>query len=35
VIKKEKHYLDIINELIPDDTNPGKWKKDKLPIGHY
>jgi DNA-binding transcriptional MerR regulator len=22
---KEKHFLDIINAVIPDDTNPGKW----------
>lgn len=22
---KAKHYLDILNEEIPDDTNPGKW----------
>lgn len=34
MIKKEKHYLDIINQLIPDDTNPGKWKKDKIPMAH-
>jgi len=25
--EKAKHYLDIINHVIPDDTNPGKWKK--------
>jgi DNA-binding transcriptional MerR regulator len=23
--QKTKHYLDIVNRLIPDDTNPGKW----------
>lgn len=22
---KANHYLDIINHVIPDDTNPGKW----------
>jgi DNA-binding transcriptional MerR regulator len=22
---KAKHYLDIINAVTPDDTNPGKW----------
>ncbi|GER70087.1 MerR family transcriptional regulator [Weizmannia acidilactici] len=25
--EKAKHYLDIINHVIPDDTNPGKWEK--------
>lgn len=24
--KKTKHYLDIVNQVIPDDTNPGKWQ---------
>jgi DNA-binding transcriptional MerR regulator len=23
---KANHYLDIINHVIPDDTNPGKWQ---------
>lgn len=23
--QKTKHYLDIVNHIIPDDTNPGKW----------
>lgn len=23
--QKTKHYLDIVNRIIPDDTNPGKW----------
>ncbi|BCN31107.1 MerR family transcriptional regulator [Anaeromicropila herbilytica] len=23
--QKAKHYHDIVNHLIPDDTNPGKW----------
>ncbi|GGH20927.1 MerR family transcriptional regulator [Paenibacillus segetis] len=26
---KAKHYLDIINHVIPDDTNPAKWDKPK------
>lgn len=26
---KASHYLDIINRLIPDDTNPGKWNKSE------
>lgn len=25
MIEKSVHYLDIINQVIPDDTNPGKW----------
>ncbi|MDL5039621.1 MerR family transcriptional regulator [Heyndrickxia coagulans] len=25
--EKARHYLDIINHVIPDDTNPGKWEK--------
>jgi DNA-binding transcriptional MerR regulator len=30
--EKANHYLDIINGLIPDNTNPGKWefKSEKL-----
>ncbi|MEK3736331.1 MerR family transcriptional regulator [Paenibacillus sp. FSL H7-0941] len=24
---KANHYLDIINQVIPDDTNPAKWTK--------
>lgn len=24
---KADHYLDIINQVIPDDTNPAKWTK--------
>ncbi len=24
--EKANHYLDIINGVIPDDTNPGDWK---------
>ncbi len=24
--EKANHYLDIINGLSPDDTNPGEWK---------
>lgn len=28
--EKAKHYLDIINHRIPDDTNPGKWTESKV-----
>ncbi|MFD2616097.1 MerR family transcriptional regulator [Terrilactibacillus laevilacticus] len=31
--EKANHYLDIINEVLPDDTNPGKWQKN-MPIAH-
>lgn len=24
--KKASHYLDIVNKVIPDDTNPGTWQ---------
>ncbi len=24
--EKANHYLDIINGLSPDDTNPGEWE---------
>ncbi|MED4040965.1 MerR family transcriptional regulator [Niallia taxi] len=34
MIKKELHYRDILNKIIPDDTNPAKWVKDKLPTTH-
>ncbi|MBT2722656.1 MerR family transcriptional regulator [Bacillus sp. ISL-46] len=46
ITNKEKHYRDIINEIIPDDTNPSNWQndknvnsscplaKDKMPIAH-
>lgn len=27
---KTKHYLDIVNHIIPDDTNPGKWQTEKI-----
>lgn len=27
--EKSKHYLNIINHIIPDDTNPKEWSKDK------
>ncbi|WP_431088948.1 hypothetical protein [Paenibacillus sp. 8b26] len=27
---KANHYLDIINHMIPDDTNPGKWNKTDI-----
>ncbi|MFJ5770314.1 MerR family transcriptional regulator [Psychrobacillus sp. NPDC093180] len=30
ITNKEKHYRDIINEVIPDDTNPVNWGKDKV-----
>ncbi|MCM3728828.1 MerR family transcriptional regulator [Neobacillus cucumis] len=33
--EKANHYLDIINKVIPDDTNPGKWQeKNKMPMAH-
>jgi DNA-binding transcriptional MerR regulator len=32
MINKEKHYFDIRNQVIPDDTNPGKWKNNKIPL---
>jgi DNA-binding transcriptional MerR regulator len=28
ITNKEKHYRDIINQVIPDNTNPNKWGKD-------
>ncbi|MBM7655451.1 MerR family transcriptional regulator [Neobacillus cucumis] len=34
MINKEKHYRDIMNQVIPDDTNPAKWQKNKMPIVH-
>lgn len=34
MINKEKHYRDILKQLIPDDTNPANWKKGKVPICH-
>ncbi|WP_068504318.1 MerR family transcriptional regulator [Paenibacillus kribbensis] len=32
IIEKEKHYLDIINQVIPDDTNPAVWEKDNFGV---
>ncbi|MEW4211716.1 MerR family transcriptional regulator [Priestia megaterium] len=32
--KKAQHYLDILNQKIPDNTNPAKWKKDNMPVAH-
>ncbi|ULT54510.1 MerR family transcriptional regulator [Neobacillus drentensis] len=32
--EKSSHYLDIINKVIPDDTNPGKWQENKMPLAH-
>jgi hypothetical protein len=29
ITNKEKHYRDIINQVIPDDTNPAHWQNDK------
>lgn len=29
IINKEKHYRDIINHVITDDTNPANWQKIK------
>nr|WP_263323168.1 MerR family transcriptional regulator [Neobacillus sp. Marseille-Q6967] len=46
ITNKEKHYRDIINQVIPDDTNPAHWQnnengnsscslvKEKMPIAH-
>lgn len=34
MINKEKHYRDIFNKLIPDNTNPAKWEMDNMPITH-
>ncbi|MBS4196484.1 MerR family transcriptional regulator [Lederbergia citri] len=31
---KATHYLDIINQVIPDDTNPANWQKDKMSNAH-
>lgn len=31
---KANHYLDIINRVISDDTNPGKWEKGKMKVPH-
>lgn len=31
---KANHYLDIINRVISDDTNPGKWEKDHVKVSH-
>lgn len=30
ITNKEKHYRDIKNNVIPDNTNPGLWKNDKM-----
>jgi len=30
ITNKEKHYRDIINGIIPDDTNPANWDNDKI-----
>ncbi|WP_042198820.1 MerR family transcriptional regulator [Paenibacillus camerounensis] len=27
IVSKEKHYRDIIDEVIPDDTNPANWER--------
>ncbi|MFS0776451.1 MerR family transcriptional regulator [Neobacillus sp. 3P2-tot-E-2] len=29
ITNKEKHYRDIINQVIPDDTNPAHWQNNK------
>jgi hypothetical protein len=35
LIRKANHYRDILNQVIPDDTNPGKWQtNNKMPIAH-
>ncbi|MEM1505774.1 MerR family transcriptional regulator [Domibacillus sp. 8LH] len=31
---KASHYLDIINQVVSDDMNPGKWTKNKTHIPH-
>lgn len=31
IMNKEKHYRDIMNQVIPDDTNPANWQNDKMP----
>lgn len=31
ITNKEKHYRDILNGVIPDDTNPDNWDNDKMP----
>ncbi|MFD0824338.1 hypothetical protein ACT8ZR_01535 [Neobacillus sp. M.A.Huq-85] len=31
ITHKEKHYHDIINQVIPDATNPAHWQNDKIP----
>lgn len=33
--KKASHYLDIINGVIADNTNPGKWElSSNAPVSH-
>ncbi|SIR99874.1 DNA-binding transcriptional regulator, MerR family [Peribacillus simplex] len=34
ITNKEKHYRDIINQVIPDNTNPGEWEKNNIPGVH-
>lgn len=30
IMNKEKHYRNIVEQLIPDNTNPGKWEQDNM-----
>lgn len=30
ITNKEKHYRNIKDQMIPDDTNPGQWQNDDL-----
>jgi DNA-binding transcriptional MerR regulator len=34
ITNKEKHYRDIVNQVIPDNTNPNKWKIDNITMAH-
>ncbi|MEK4670791.1 MerR family transcriptional regulator [Niallia sp. FSL R7-0271] len=31
ILNKEKHYRNIMNQVIPDDTNPALWHNGRLP----
>lgn len=31
ILNKEKHYRNIMNQVIPDDTNPALWQNGRLP----
>jgi len=34
ILNKEKHYRNIINQVIPDDTNPALWQNGTMPKDH-